>query len=365
MTSPILVVSLNPALDVTHHLSSVDWAGVNRPQRVTARPGGKGLNVAFTLRALGAAARVVGVAGGAAGAAVRDGAAAGGVPATFTPVGGETRRSFTVVDGGRGQAAVFNEPGPEVSAEEFAAFLAAYLTELATASVVVLTGSLPPGLGPGSYAELIATARRAGVPAVLDTGGEALRLGAAAGPEIIKPNLAELELAAGHSLREPSAPGHAGQTARDQATASLPPNADLATAQMATPKVATAEHSARGQVTADLAAVAAAAGDLLASGARSAVVSLGPDGLLGLAGQDCWHVPSPEVEVRNPTGAGDAVVAGLALGLARGWKWPDRLRHAAALGAATVASPVAGEFDRAEYERLRASFAGPGLTGSA
>jgi tagatose 6-phosphate kinase len=321
MTSPILVVSLNPALDVTHHLSSVDWAGVNRPQRVVARPGGKGLNVAFTLRALGAAARVVGLAGGAAGAAVRDGAAAGGVPATFMPVRGETRRSFTVVDGGRGQAAVFNEPGPEVSADEFAAFQAAYLTELATASVVVLTGSLPPGLEAGSYAELIATARRAGVPAVLDTGGEALRLGAAAGPEIIKPNLAELELAAGHSLRT-----------------------------LATP---------------DLAAVATAARDLLASGARSAVVSLGPDGLLGLAGQDCWHVASPDVTVRNPTGAGDAVVAGLALGLALGWDWPDRLRQAAALGAATVASPVAGEFDRAEYERLRAGFPGPGLTGSA
>lgn len=321
MTSPILVVSLNPALDVTHHLSSVDWAGVNRPQRVVARPGGKGLNVAFTLRALGAAARVVGLAGGAAGAAVRDGAAAGGVPATFTPVRGETRRSFTVVDAGRGQAAVFNEPGPEVSADEFAAFQAAYLTELATASVVVLTGSLPPGLEAGSYAELIATARRAGVPAVLDTGGEALRLGAAAGPEIIKPNLAELELAAGHSLRT-----------------------------LATP---------------DLEAVAAAARDLLASGARSAVVSLGPDGLLGLAGQDCWQVASPDVTVRNPTGAGDAVVAGLALGLALGWDWPDRLRQAAALGAATVASPVAGEFDRAEYERLRAGFPGPGLTGSA
>ncbi len=156
---------------------------------------------------------------------------------------------------------------------------------------------------------------------MLDTGGEALRLGAAAGPAIVKPNLAELELAAGHSLRT-----------------------------LATP---------------DLEAVATAARDLLASGARSAVVSLGPEGLLGLAGQDCWQVASPDVTVRNPTGAGDAVVAGLALGLALGWDWPDRLRQAAALGAATVASPVAGEFDRAEYERLRAGFPGPGLTGSA
>ena len=186
------------------------------------------------------------------------------------------------MDAARGQAAVFNEPGPEISAAEFAAFQAAYLTELASASVVVLTGSLPPGLAADSYAVLIAAAARAGVPSLLDAGGEALRLGASAGPDIIKPNLAELELAAGHSLRASSAPGRADNAA------------------------------------ADLAAVAAAARDLLAAGARAVVVSLGADGLLALAGQDCWHVGSPDVAVRNPTGAGDAVVAGLALGLARG-----------------------------------------------
>ena len=56
-------------------------------------------------------------------------------------------------------------------------------------------------------------------------------------------------------------------------------------------------------------------------------------------------------------------MAGLALGLASGWSWPDRLRHAAALGTATVAAPVAGEFDRAEYERLRADVRVPGLRG--
>src|SRR4029077_20621917 len=145
----------------------------------TARPGGKGLNVAFTLRALGVDVRFAGLAGGAAGAAVRDGAAVGGVPAVFTPVGGETRRSFTVVDAGRGHAAVFNEPGPQVSAAEFTAFQAAYLAELAIAGVVVLTCSLPPGLGADSYGVLIAAARQLGVPAVLDAGGEALRIGAA------------------------------------------------------------------------------------------------------------------------------------------------------------------------------------------
>jgi pfkB family carbohydrate kinase len=69
----ILVVSLNPALDVTHHVAGVDWSGVNRPQRVSTAPGGKGLNVARTLRALGADVRVVGLAGGVTGEAVAAG----------------------------------------------------------------------------------------------------------------------------------------------------------------------------------------------------------------------------------------------------------------------------------------------------
>jgi tagatose 6-phosphate kinase len=321
MTGPILVVTLNPAVDVTYYLASVDWAGVNRPADVRSRPGGKGLNVAFTLRALGAAVRVAGLAGGSTGAAIRDAAAAASLTVALTPVGGDTRRTVTVMDAERAQAAVFNEPGPPVTAAELALFAADYAAALAGAAVVVLTGSLPPGLAAGSYADLITQAAKAGVPAVLDAGGEVLRLGAAAGPAIIKPNLAELELAANRSLRE---------------AADRP----------------------------DLAAVESAARELMAAGAHAAVVSLGPDGLLALAGSARWLVAPPAVLVRNPTGAGDAVVAGLALGLARGWAWPDRLRHAAALGVAAAAAPVAGEFDRAQYEQMLTSIPVPGMSGS-
>ena len=170
MTRPILVVTLNPALDITHHLASVDWAGVNRPASVQDRPGGKGLNVAYTLAALAVSVRVAGLAGGSTGAALRDAAAADGVPATFTFIGGETRRTFTVVDVQRAQTAAFHEPGPRITGGEFAAFEADYTAALADAAVVVLTGSLPPGLPPGTYADLIRQAAQAGVPAVLDAG---------------------------------------------------------------------------------------------------------------------------------------------------------------------------------------------------
>ncbi len=209
----IVIAALNPALDVTHHVPGVDWSGVNRAAQVRARPGGKGLNVARTLRALGADVRVVGLAGGAAGAAVAAGLAAAAVPARFVPVSGETRRTFTVVDSERGGAALFNEPGPRVSAEEYGRFLDCYRDALAGARAVVLSGSLPPGLPVGAYAELGGLAAEAGVPVVLDAHGAALAAGAASRPAIVKPNLAELELLAGRSLAGP-APAPAPATVR-------------------------------------------------------------------------------------------------------------------------------------------------------
>ena len=189
----IVVVCLNPALDVTHQLDAVSWGGVNRPRAVHARPGGKGLNVARTLHALGADVLVLGLAGGITGAGVEASLRELGVPAAFVSVGGETRRTFTVVDGlvSDGGVTAFHEAGPEVSRDEFAGFLARYQGALSGAGAMVLSGSLPPGLEAGTYATLVEAAAAAGVPAVLDAHGEALRQGAAAGPAIVKPNLAE------------------------------------------------------------------------------------------------------------------------------------------------------------------------------
>jgi 1-phosphofructokinase family hexose kinase len=299
----IVVVSLNPALDVTHHVDRVDWAGVNRPGAVRAEPGGKGLNVARTLRLLGAEVLVLGLIGGSTGEAVRSGLTASGVASAFTDIAGDTRRTFAVVDAGRGDVAMFNEPGPAVSAAERARLRAAYLGALPGCDAVVLSGSLPPGVPAGGYAELIRLAAAAGVPAVLDTSGDALRLGAAAGPAVVKPNLAELQAAIGRAVP-------AG-----------PPD------------------------------VAAAAGELRRDGAQAVVVSLGGDGLLAVTGDGTWVAAPERPAAGNPTGAGDAAVAGLAHGLALGRPWPGRLREAAALGAAAVAAPVAGELRLADYER--------------
>src|ERR1700733_6424513 len=197
----ILAVTLNPALDVTHHVRHADWNGVNRPYRVLTRPGGKGLNVARVLRTLGADVRAIGLAGGLDGQAVLEGLAAAGVPATFTPIAGPTRRTFTVVDEAAGRVAAFNEPGPAVAHGEYRRFRPLFGRALAGCSVAVLSGSVPPGVPATGYAALTKTAAAAGVPVILDADGPALRHALAAGPAVVKPNLAELERAAGRQLR--------------------------------------------------------------------------------------------------------------------------------------------------------------------
>ncbi|HMH91106.1 MAG TPA: hexose kinase [Streptosporangiaceae bacterium] len=303
----ILVICLNPALDITYYVPAVDWSGVNRPTAVHARPGGKGLNVARTLRALQADVLVMGLAGGITGTGVAAALSELGVPGAFTAIGGETRRTFTVVDGRGGGAALFSEAGPAVDEDEFGEFRVQYEKALAGCAAVVLSGSLPPGLPADSYATLIATAAAAGVPAVLDAHGAALLRGAAAGPAIVKPNLAELEALAGRSL-----------------------------------------STAGG---ADRRAVAAAAGQLRAAGAQAVVASLGAEGLLAVTEDGRWQARPAGPVAGNATGAGDAVTAGLAHGLVLGRPWGERLRHAVALGTAAAAAPAAGEFGPADYAR--------------
>jgi tagatose 6-phosphate kinase len=161
-----------------------------------------------------------------------------------------------------------------------------------------------------AYAELITMAATAGIPSLLDTSGEALRLGVAARPAMVKPNLAELESAVGHAVP--------WTTARDPA------------------------------------AVASAAGKLLAGGAEAVVVTLSADGLLAVTADGTW-LATPRPVAGNPTGAGDAAAAGLVHGLVLGRSWANRLGHAAALGAAAVAAPVAGEFLPADYDQALAS----------
>ncbi|MEV6547594.1 1-phosphofructokinase family hexose kinase [Streptomyces sp. NPDC051597] len=294
----ILTVTPNTALDLTYRVPELVPHTAHRVEEVTERPGGKGLNVARVLAALGHECVVTGFAGGRTGAVLRE-LLAPLVPVdALVPIAGTTRRTIAVVDAATGDTTQLNEPGPQVTAEEWEAFLAVYEPLLREADAVALCGSLPPGVPVGAYADLVRRARAAGVPVLLDTSGEPLRRGLAARPDLIKPNADELARVTGS--REPLR----------------------------------------------------AARDARRRGAHSVVASLGPEGLVAVTPEGTWQAAPPSPVRGNPTGAGDSAVAALLSSLVEGLPWPDRLARAVALSTATVLAPVAGEYDAGAYEDL-------------
>ncbi|WP_329281378.1 1-phosphofructokinase family hexose kinase [Streptomyces sp. NBC_00691] len=296
----ILTVTLNTAVDLTYRVPALTPHASHRVTQVIERPGGKGLNVARVLAALGHETVATGFAGGATGAVLREQLAATPVRDELVETAGPTRRTVAIVDTATGDTTQLNEPGPTVTAAEWAVFRTRFTALLDGAEGVALCGSLPPGIHVGAYAELVRLARTAGVPVLLDTSGEPLRRGIAARPDLVKPNADELAQLTG--TRDPLR----------------------------------ATREARGR------------------GARTVVSSLGPDGLLAATPEGLWRAAPPAAVKGNPTGAGDSAVAGLLSGLVENAPWPDRLSRAVALSAATVLSPVAGEFDATAYEELLA-----------
>ncbi|MET9484175.1 1-phosphofructokinase family hexose kinase [Streptomyces sp. NPDC006638] len=311
----ILTVTLNTALDITYRTPRLVPHATHRVSEVIERPGGKGLNVARVLAALGHETVVTGFAGGRTGDVLREllpaapdprgPASSPDAPGVFAPpvdalvpIAGATRRTIAVVDETTGDTTQLNEPGPVVSPAEWAAFLARYEELLAVADAVALCGSLPPGIHVGAYADLVRAARGAGVPVLLDTSGEPLRRGIAARPDLVKPNADELARLTGS--REPL---RATRDARRR-------------------------------------------------GAHAVVASLGPDGVLAATADGVWRASPPAPAKGNPTGAGDSAVAGLLSALVERLPWPARLTRAVALSTATVLSPVAGEFDAVAYGEL-------------
>ena len=296
----ILTTTLNAALDVTYRVKRLDRHATHRVQEVAEAPGGKGLNVARVLAALGQEVTATGFLGGTNGATVRtllreERRHHSTLREELLPIADATRRTLAVVDTASGDTTQFNEPGPHIRPPEWQAFLGRFRELLQRARAVALCGSLPRGLPVGSYATLIREARRAQVPVLLDTSGEPLQRGLAARPDLVKPNLQELADVTGSTD-----PLEAARGARRR-------------------------------------------------GARAVVASLGAEGLMLVTADGARRVRPPRRFGGNPTGAGDSAVAGLLLGMVRGWSWSRTLTEAAALAAATVRAPRAGEFDPPTY----------------
>jgi len=295
----VLTVTLNPAIDVTWTVEALRVGETVRVRGVRSRSGGKGVNVAAVVRALGGDSLVVALTAAAGPDEFRTGLDALGLPHRLVPALTAVRRTVAVVADDATTTSL-QEPGSPAAGGSAAAVVAVLAEELARgAGAVVVSGSLPPGLPADLPARLVGLAREHGVPVVADLSGAPLRAAAGAGAVLV-PNRDEL--------------------------------ADLV-----------------GRPATGVADVVAAGRHLLAGGAAAVLATLGEQGVVAVTAAGAWHACPVEVVVGNPTGAGDAAAAALALQLSRhapgAVPWAAVLADVVATSAACVLRPVAGEVD--------------------
>src|SRR5580693_2568018 len=182
----IVTVTLNAALHVSYAAGDLSPDGVQPISRPRYRAGGRGVTAARVLRSFGHDVLAAGLAGGTSGELIREDLARSGVPTAFTAIRGESRRVFRFTGPApAGPVLRFAEPGPFITTEELGRFAADYRALLGGAAAVVLCGSLPDGLPADTYGSLVTYAVEAGVPVILDVGGEELKHAVGHGPALV------------------------------------------------------------------------------------------------------------------------------------------------------------------------------------
>jgi 1-phosphofructokinase len=304
----IATVTLSPALDLTIRLPKLAVGEVNRAGPAELRPAGMGVNVSVMLAVMGQGSTATGLLGEADIATFAQFLDGFDVAADFVPLPGHCRINVKLVETGAGEVTDINPAGPQASMAALDV-LAARLAALAP-EIVVLSGSLPPGLPPEAWATLLRALAAPGRQVLLDTSGAALEAAIPATPALIKPNRAELAALLGRDLP-------------------------------------------------DRAALLAAAQEVQGRGIARVIVSDGGAGALFALPEGLFWATPPKVALTTTVGAGDAMVAGLTAALARGLDAEATARLATGSAAAAVSrdvgAPGGGVPALAEIERLAAA----------
>jgi 1-phosphofructokinase len=286
----IVTLTPNPSVDRTVSITGLLRGEVQRATASQIDPGGKGVNISRALTAHKARTVAVLPAGGPEGHLLAELLAEAGIDVTIVPIEGSIRANVALVEPD-GTTTKINEPGPHLSGAEVGALVASAEATLGKApSWLVGSGSLPPGVDQDLYAELVLRCREAGVRVAIDASGQALRNAVAAGPDLIKPNLEELEELVDRSL----------VTLGDVLTAST---------------------------------------DLVTHGVATVVVSMGRHGALLVTPSVTAHAVAAVSSPLSTVGAGDALLAGYLYATSSGSTPLDALRTGVAWGAAAVSLP--------------------------
>ena len=193
-TFDVLTVTPNPAIDWTLMVPEFAAGAVNRVAADRTTPGGKGINVAAALAGAGYRVAATGWLGAANAALFESFFATRGIEDHFVRVPGETRIGIKIADPAAGGLTTdVNFPGPTPPPAERSLLMERVLGLATGGGWIVMAGSLPPGVDPGFYCELSTLVTGAGARVLIDTSGEPLRRSLQSEPQILKPNLRELE----------------------------------------------------------------------------------------------------------------------------------------------------------------------------
>ena len=300
----IVSISMNPAIDKS---SGVDHVVAERklyckPPRFEA--GGGGVNVSRAIKKLGGESLLLYGKGGLTGERLHELLNEEGLLHRPLPIEGGIRESLVILEESTGQQYRFGMPGPEVQQEECEQFLQA-LTDIDPApEYLVASGSLPPGAPADFYARTARIGKKRGAKTIVDVSGEALEQALHEGVYLIKPNVREFRELVGDSIQEES--------------------------QMI-----------------------AEAKKMVGNGrCEVLVISLGAAGALMVSAEMSEHILPPTVPIISKVGAGDSMVAGIVLSLARGMSVRESILFGVAAGTAAVMTPGTELCRREDTERL-------------
>jgi tagatose 6-phosphate kinase len=276
---------------------------VNRAARTLDGSAGKSVNVAKVLKALGEQPIATGFLGGRRGEEIHADLVARAIQMEFLTVSAGTRQCISVINESDHTITELVEESHAVPESEYHRLIEIVRRRLADCRIVVMSGSLTPGGSVEFYQRCTQFAREAGVLSVIDAQGPPLMHALKAGPGLVKPNRAELAATVAGELKTESA-------------------------------------------------LISAMQELRRRGAERVVVTAGKEPTLAFDGQTAWKVCPPAIIPVNPIGSGDSFTAALAWRLAQGENLGEACRWGAAAGAANALTPMPGDLNRRDVERL-------------
>jgi 6-phosphofructokinase 2 len=300
----IVTVTINPAIDVSTSVNRMTPVHKLRCTTAQRDPGGGGINVARVILKLGGDVKAVYPLGGATGQLLRRIVEKEGIEGLTFDVLDETRLSFTVLESETGDEYRFVLPGPSLSEPEWQQCLQKLKHLPDPPGILVMSGSLPPGVPEDFYARVVRMMQGSGTRLVLDSSGAALAAGLQQGVYLIKPNLREL-------------------------------------------------RELTGQALADEKSWLAACRDLIGSGGAAVVaLTLGDQGALLATDGAAFRAAALPIEPVSTVGAGDSFLGAMVWALASGQELADAFRYGVAAGSAALITPGTELCHREDVERL-------------